>query len=181
MTFAQLNAPFVMLSRSIAICSLLVLALAHSAHAYPSPLNENDKGSRPKPGPYRSVWLRFYNAGSEGAITPALVAGGRRMVPYICRAVGDSMMHCRRYAIGALGHLHDRRALLTLETIYADTDEDSLFRGDALEAIFVIDQSLGRLYATHVLAKKLSPDDYLLATARRVFDSPASMLTLPTD
>lgn len=145
------------------------------------PIIEDEKASRPMPGPYRRVWLHFYDAGSEGAIAPALVAGGRRMVPHICRAVRDSRMHCRRYALLALGHLHDRRALLTLETIYSDADEDSLFRGDALEAIFVIDQELGRLYAKRVLARKLPENDYLRATARRIFDTPADLLTLPVE
>lgn len=180
LTFAQrLQRPTLMFSRSIIARSLIFLTLTCVASAYPRPLNENDEGSRPKPGPYRNVWLSFYNAGSEVAIAPALIAGGRKMVPHICRAVRDSRMHCRRYAIGALGHLRDRRALLTLETIYADTDEDSLFRGDALEAIFVIDQDLGRSYARNVLAKKLADNDFLLATARRVFDESTLMLTLP--
>lgn len=103
------------------------------------------------------------------------------MVPHICRAVRDSQMHCRRYALLALGHLRDRRAILTLETIYSDVDEDSLFRGDALEAIFVIDQELGRYYAKRVLTRMLPENDYLRATARRIFDSPADLLTLPVE
>jgi hypothetical protein len=159
--------------------ALLGLSLAGSGFAYP--LIEEEKASRPRPGPYNSVWERFYNAGSEGAIAPALVAGGKKMVPYICTAIRDSRMHCRRYAILALGHLKDRRAIQSLETIYSDTDEDSLFRGDALEAIFVIDQELGRLYASCVLKRHLPKDDYLLSTARRIFDSPKDILELPVE
>lgn len=181
MTFAQLSTPHPMMKQpKILLCVLMLMSSAVvSLLGYP--LIEDEKASRPMPGPYRHVWLRFYDAGSEGAIAPALVAGGRRMVPHICRAVRDSRMYCRRYALLALGHLKDRRSLLTLETIYSDTDEDSLFRGDALEAIFVIDQKLGRFYAKRVLARELPENDYLRATARRIFDTPADLLTLPVE
>jgi hypothetical protein len=159
---------------------LLGLAFSTCAFAYDLP-DDATKLSRPSPGPYKATWESFYAADSEGAIAPALVSGGKKMVPYICQAVRDSQMYCRRYAILALGHLRDRRAILTLETIYADTDEDSLFRGDALEAIFVIDQDLGRLYARDVLSRDLPKKDYLRATAQRIFEEPSSLLELPTE
>ncbi|WAC19403.1 hypothetical protein OVA24_19425 [Luteolibacter sp. SL250] len=150
-----------------------------SIHAMGYPLVADHKASRPMPGPYREIWLRFYNAGEEPLISPALQAGGRAMVPHICRAVRDSRMHLRRYAVHALGHLKDRRALVTLESIYSDRDEESLFRGDALEAIFVIDQNLGRYYAERVLASGLPDGHFLHAAASRIFAEPHLILVPP--
>lgn len=164
------------------ILPILALSLSWPAclFAYDAP-DDATKLSRPSPGPYKEIWARFYAADSEGAIAPTLIAGGQVMVPYICRAIRDSQMYCRRYAVLALGHLRDRRAISSLETIYVDTNEDALFRGDALEAIFVIDQNLGRFYARNVLARNLPKDDYLRSTAERIFREPKTLLELPTD
>lgn len=102
------------------------------------------------------------------------------MVPAICKAVTDRKMRMRRYAIGALGHLGDRRAILTLESIYADSTEDALFRGDALEAIFCIDQELGRRYAKQVLRRNYDDGNYLKKRATEVLEHPERVLELWT-
>jgi hypothetical protein len=90
-------------------------------------------------------------------------------------------MRRRRYGIGALGWIRDRRAILTLETIYANTSEDPLFRGDALEAIFIIDQNLGRSYARNVLARNYPDQNYLKSRAIEIIEHPDRILEPPTD
>jgi hypothetical protein len=90
-------------------------------------------------------------------------------------------MRRRRYAIGALGWVRDRRAILTLETIYANPTEDELYRGDALEAIFIIDQNLGRSYARNVLARNYPDQHYLKSRAIEIIEHPDRILEPPTD
>jgi HEAT repeat protein len=162
------------------LVQFLAFGLAITAYGYETP-DDATKLSRPSPDPYKHIWEQFYAADCEGSIAPALIAGGPQMVPHICQAIKDSQMYCRRYAILALGHLRDRRAIRSLETIYSDTDEDVLFRGDALEAIFVIDQELGRRYASIVLKRSLPKNDYLRSTAELIFKEPKSLLELATE
>jgi len=148
-------------------------------HADPLP-SESDE-TTPMPGTFDREWRKFYfEADGEGSIIPNLMEGGIAMVPAICEAVTDRKMRMRRYAIGALGHFGDRRAILTLETIYADATEDALFRGDALEAIFCIDQELGRRYAKQVLRRNYDDDNYLKKRAVEVFEHPERILELWT-
>ena len=112
---------------------LLLTGLAIRADDLPS----ESETTTPMPGKYEAAWKKFYfQADGEGSIIPNLMDGGVAMVPAICEAVTDRKMRMRRYAIGALGYHRDRRAILTLETIYADSTENELFRGDALHAIF---------------------------------------------
>ena len=65
------------------------------------------------------------------------------MVPAICEAVAHRDMKFRRYAIGALGYIGDRRALPTLQATLDDGGETELVRGDALISIYRIDRALG--------------------------------------
>lgn len=52
-------------------------------------------------------------------------------------------MQQRRYAIAALGHLEDPSVLPTLENIFKDVSELDYFRCDALEAIALLNPSVG--------------------------------------
>ena len=135
----------------------------------------------PTPGDFDEVWHRFYfRADGEGSIIPILMSGGQEMVPAICTAVKDRNMKMRRYAIGALGYFENRKAILALETIYADSTEDPLYRGDALQALFCIDQKLGRLYARAVLKRNYKKGHYLRSVAERVFDKPEQLREHPS-
>lgn len=145
------------------------------------PLPIEDEKTHPTPGKFDRVWHKFYfETDGEASITYNLMEGGRAMVPSICLAIKDRKMDKRRYAIGALGYLRDRRAILALESIYADSTEDFIFRGDALQAIFCIDQRLGRRYARQVLRRNYSKDNYLLNVAKEVFARPEMLLELWT-
>jgi hypothetical protein len=133
--------------------------------------------THPTPGKFDRVWHMFYyEAESEASITATLMSVGRVMVPAICSAIRDRKMAKRRYAISALGYIEDRRAILALETIYADSTEDPIFRGDALASIFRIDQSLGRKYARQVLRRNYPEDSYLREVASEVFARPENLL-----
>ncbi len=134
--------------------------------------------STPTDAHYRTAWREFYFGGSsEGDIGTSLVRVGRPIVPSLCRAVSDPNMRRRRYAILSLGYIGDRRAIPTLERIYADRDEDSLYRGDALQSIYMIDRALGRLYAR----KQLARTDYLGSMAGYIRDGLTWLTEPPTD
>ena len=153
------------------------------AAASPDTLPTDDPSrSTPLDPRFRTAWHEFYFGGSgEGDIEAPLLRVGKTIVPSLCRAVADPNMRRRRYGIGALGWIRDRRAILTLETIYANTSEDPLFRGDALEAIFMIDQNLGRSYARNVLARNYSDQNYLKSRAIEIIEHPDRILEPPTD
>lgn len=163
----------------LVLLSLFASSAAMLLHADPLPSDADE--TTPMPGAFDREWRKFYfEADGEGSITPNLMEGGTRMVPAICVAVSDRKMRMRRYAIGALGHLGDRRAILTLEAIYADSTEDSIFRGDALEAIFCIDQELGKCYARQVLRRDYDDSHYLKKRAIEVLEHPERLLELWT-
>ncbi len=66
-------------------------------------------------------------------------------------------MKMRRYAIGALGYIGDKRAIPILEAILKNKNEIEYFRGDALHAIYQLDRRLGSRYAK----KYENENDYL--------------------
>ena len=66
---------------------------------------------------YQTAWHEFYFGGpGEDDVDAPLLRVGKPILPSLCRAVLDPSMRRRRYAIGALGWIKDRRGLLTLET-----------------------------------------------------------------
>lgn len=106
-----------------------------------------DTEYRPGGKAYASVWTRFYAGDHEPELDDPLIAAGKKMTLVICEAIKNKDMKYRRYAIGALGYIGDRRALPTLENILKSKDEIYYFRGDALHSIYQIDKSLGKKYA----------------------------------
>ncbi|MBI1425619.1 MAG: hypothetical protein GC149_19475 [Gammaproteobacteria bacterium] len=113
---------------------------------------------------FNKVWQAFYVEGDhEPELDDPLIAAGRAMTTAICEAITHPDMKRRRYAIGALGYIHDLRALPTLQSILKDKTEIYYFRGDALHAIYLIDKKLGSEYAE----KFANENDYL----KRLADS----------
>ena len=97
---------------------------------------------------FDKVWHAFYVEGDhEPELDDPLIAAGRSMTLAICEAIAHPGMKRRRYAIGALGYIRDKRALPALEKILKDKTEIYYFRGDALHAIYQIDKKLGSQYA----------------------------------
>lgn len=61
---------------------------------------------------FSNAWHAFYvGADHEPDIDDPLIEVGSAMVPAICEAIAHSNMARRRYAISALDHIGDRRAL----------------------------------------------------------------------
>ncbi|MFA6468887.1 MAG: HEAT repeat domain-containing protein [Bacteroidota bacterium] len=112
---------------------------------------------------YKNVWIDFYNGDHEPELDDPLIAAGKQMTKAICEAIMHKDLKYRRYAIGAIGFIGDKKAIPTLEIIFRDTTEIDYFRGDALQAIYCIDEKLGMVYA----GKLQSTNKYLrmIATA----------------
>ncbi len=106
-----------------------------------------EKEYRPGGQPYASVWDRFYKGNHEPELDDPLIDAGKKMTLIICEAIKNKDMKYRRYAIGALGYIGDRRALPTLQVILKSKEETYYFRGDALHSIYQIDRALGKKYA----------------------------------
>lgn len=97
---------------------------------------------------FAKVWHAFYDLSDhEPEIDDPLIAVGRPMVPAICEAIAHPDMKYRRYAIGALGYIGDRKAVPTLVGVLENAGEQAYFRSDALLAIYRIDRALGARYA----------------------------------
>jgi hypothetical protein len=125
---------------------------------------------------FDKVWHAFYVEGDhEPELDDPLIAAGRAMTAAICEAIAHADMKRRRYAIGALGYIRDRRALPTLEKILKDNTEIYYFRGDALHAIYQIDKKLGAQYAEQFA----NEHDYLKRLATSI-QRKESWLTKPT-
>lgn len=113
-----------------------------------SPCLAGDVAYRPGGKQFAEAWHAFYDLSDhEPEIDDPLIKRGRPMVPSICSAIQHKDMKYRRYAIGALGYIGDRRALPTLEAILSDRTELEYFRGDALHSIYQLDRKLGLRYA----------------------------------
>ena len=102
---------------------------------------------RPGGEEFARVWEQFYSGDHEPELDDPLIAAGEKMTLVICDAIGHRDMRLRRYAIGALGHIGDERSLPALESLLRATDEIYYFRGDALHAIYQINQATGKNYA----------------------------------
>jgi len=85
--------------------------------------------------------------GMEEQLMDPLIRAGEKVVPLVIEKVKDKNMPRRRYAIGFLGNGAYRQALPVLQQILQDTTEEDYFRGDALQSIYQIDESLGVSYA----------------------------------
>ena len=126
---------------------------------------------------FDKVWHAFYVEGDhEPELDDPLIAAGRSMTLAICEAIAHPDMKRRRYAIGALGYIRDKRALPALEKILKDRTEIYYFRGDALHAIYQIDKNLGSQYAKQFA----NEHDYLKRLAASI-QRGESWLTEPTN
>jgi hypothetical protein len=94
-----------------------------------------------------AIWDKFYAGDHEPELDDPLIGAGKSMTLAICEAIRNRDMKYRRYAIGALGYIADRRALPVLDSLLANQSELEYFRSDALHAIYQIDDSLGTTYA----------------------------------
>lgn len=86
------------------------------------------------------------------------------MTTSICSAIRHRDMKYRRYAIGALGFIADRRSIPAVLSISKDTGEKDSFRGDALQSLYQINAKIGNKYAKWYAGRT----DYLGQIAKRI-------------
>lgn len=84
-----------------------------------------------------------YSGGEETLMDPLILAGDK-VVPLVLENIRNKQMPKRRYAIEFLGNGTIRQALPALEELVKNNTEEDFIRGDALQAIYRIDQGLGR-------------------------------------
>jgi hypothetical protein len=90
----------------------------------------------------------FYMGDHEPELADPLILAGDRVGPTVTQAISNANMPLRRYAISFLGDDTVREAIPTLERIVSTETEADYFRGDALEAIYKTDPSVGRRIAS---------------------------------
>ena len=139
------------------------------------PLNAQEIEYLPGGNEFSAVWERFYKGDHEPQLDDPLIDAGNKMTLVICEAVKNKDMRLRRYAIGALGYIGDRKALPTLKQILISEDEIYYFRGDALHAIYQIDRKLGKKYAM-----KYSEEHKYLRDLSKSIENDEKWLTKPT-
>jgi hypothetical protein len=101
---------------------------------------------------------------TEDQLTDPLVLAGDQVVPVVVREVARADMPLRRYAITFLGNAQSAEAVPVLRRIVEDSTELDLFRGDALEALWMI-----RVSGREELARSFAGrDDFLGQTAGRL-------------
>jgi hypothetical protein len=138
--------------------------------------NEPKKEYRPGGNEFSGIWKIFYAGDHEPELDDPLIAAGKKMTPFICEAVKYPDMKYRRYAIGALGHIGDKRAIPTLINILKSKNELDYFRGDALQSLFIIDRQTGREYST-----KFGNDNDYLEMIKKSIANNEKWLTEPTN
>jgi hypothetical protein len=130
-------------SATVSLALVALLFAAAGARADDESVDYRTGGKR-----FAKVWHAFYDLSDhEPEIDDPLIAAGRPMVPAICEAIAHPDMKYRRYAIGALGYIGDRKAVPTLVGVLENASEKAYFRSDALLAIYRIDHKLGTRYA----------------------------------
>jgi hypothetical protein len=115
---------------------------------------------------------RFYdNDGPEDTLMDPLILAGDRVVPFVLKEIKNKEMRRRRYAIGFLGNGSYKDALPVLEPILQDSSEEDFFRGDALQSIYMIDESRGRQLAENYKQQ----EDYLGQISQRVINGDSQL------
>lgn len=87
---------------------------------------------------------KFYQPDSntvEDCISDILILNKQKMLPVICEKIKDKNMPHRRYAIYFLGNEQYVKAKQVLSQILSDETEKDYFRGDALIALYMIDNA----------------------------------------
>lgn len=153
-------------SHHLALTVLMLIGMAYLSGCHKTSLTRSNQ-SAPE-----DALKRFYNNdGPEDTLMDPLILAGDGVVPLVLKEVKNKKMPRRRYAIGFLGNGSYKEALPALETILQDSTEEDYFRGDALQSIYMIDESRGR-----ELAQKYNDhQDYLGAISRRVISGDSEL------
>ena len=109
---------------------------------------------------------------AEDQMMDPLILAGECVVPIVLRHVENPDMPRRRYAIHFLGNVGSRDALPILERLLWDSSERDYIRGDALQAIAMIDLQRGQSLARECA----KGDGYLAYIAREVLAEDKQLL-----
>lgn len=157
---------FVSVSQDVALMILVLIGMAYVNGCHKTRLTDSNQI------PPEDALKRFYdNDGPEDTLMDPLILAGDRVVPLVLKEVKNKKMPRRRYAIGFVGNGSYKEALPALEAILQDSTEEDYFRGDALQSIYMIDESRGR-----ELAQKYNDhQDYLGEISRRVISGDSQL------
>lgn len=98
------------------------------------------------------------------------------MAEEVAKNIQDKNLYKRRYAICALGYIGNQDSIPVLKAILEDPTEKDYFRGDALEAIYIIDQAYGTKEGEEVLARLPATEkDFLWRTAEKIVKRPETI------
>lgn len=122
------------------LTALLVITLAPAEAA-------KEREYTPGGEKWAKAWRAFYAGDHEEELMTPLIKAGPAMAPAIIEAISHKDMSKRRYAIGALAYLKDRKAVEPLTSIVKDKAEEDYFRGDALQTIYILDRKLAQQLA----------------------------------
>ena len=109
---------------------------------------------------------------AEDQLKDPLILAGNKVVPIVLQNIENKDMPRRRYAIAFLGDIGSTDAIPALKQILSNKSETDFFRGDALQAIAMIDLNRGK-----TLAQKYSQgDSYLSMIAKEVLSEDNEVL-----
>jgi HEAT repeat protein len=107
-----------------------------------------------------------YEVAEEELMDPLLLAGAD-VVPLLISEVQKREMPRRRYAIAALGHIGDPRAITVLEQIASDRTETDYIRCDALEATARIDRETSQRLAASIRTDGICAREVSLVVSKK--------------
>jgi hypothetical protein len=144
----------------LAVTFLTIIGVAYLAACHKTRLTQSNQVVPPE-----VALKRFYeNNGPEDTLMDPLILAGDGVVPLVLNEVKNKNMPRRRYAIGFLGNGSYKEALPDLEAILQDSAEEDYFRGDALQSIYMIDESRGKELAQNYQGGQ----NYLGEISRRI-------------
>lgn len=100
----------------------------------------------------------------ESYLAIPLCNAGEKVVPLLTEKVKDKNLKRRRYAIGFLGVTESKLPVSVLEKIVKDETDNEFYRGDSLQSLYLLDESLGKTLANNYQ----NMADYLGETAREI-------------
>jgi hypothetical protein len=157
---------FLNISKPFVLTVLMLIGMAYLGGCHRTTLTQSNQITP------EDALKRFYdNDGPEDTLMDPLILAGDGVVPVVLKEVKNKHMPRRRYAIGFLGNGSYKSALPSLEGILQDSAEEDYIRGDALQSIYMIDESRGREFAQ----KYNDYSDYLGEMSRRVISGDSQL------
>lgn len=153
--------------QALAVTILTILGMAYVSGCHKTRLNDSTQRLSPE-----DALRTFYeNNGPEDTLMDPLILAGDSVVPLVLKEVRNKNMPRRRYAIGFLGNGSYKESLPSLDAILQDPTEEDYFRGDALQSIYMTDESRGKELAQEYKDSQ----NYLGEISRRVINGDSQL------